>query len=188
MSGQGQSYERSPRWTAVDTYTFTHLHSPSSPHSSPAPGTLTHVLQNSSSKGLPDIAVSPSQGKFLKLQAQIARGWNSWGTGHYFSPAHQRNQSESILCALSPPTRIISQSEKRPRELRQMCYILYTLHVCGHWVPQPTPGKAGNGAVLRICESSEINRLGRPCPETEHKVANRSQGMCDGCLWERVKQ
>ena len=73
MSGQGQSYERSPRWTAVDTYSFTHLHPP---HSHPTPSTLTHVLENSAHKNLPDIAVSPSQGKFLKLQAQIARARN----------------------------------------------------------------------------------------------------------------
>ncbi|KAF2017396.1 hypothetical protein BU24DRAFT_343284 [Aaosphaeria arxii CBS 175.79] len=69
-----------------------------------------------------------------------------------------------------------------------MCYILYTLHICGHWIPQPTPGNAGNGPVLRICKESETMRLGRPCPDTEHKVANRSQGMCDPCLWKRVKE
>ncbi|KAH7116755.1 O-methyltransferase-like protein family 3 [Dendryphion nanum] len=70
MSTQGQSYERDPRWTSVDTYSFSHLHPTGS---TPSPDTLTHALTNSANKNLPDIAVSPSQGKFLKLQAQIAR-------------------------------------------------------------------------------------------------------------------
>ncbi|KAF2749049.1 hypothetical protein M011DRAFT_323602 [Sporormia fimetaria CBS 119925] len=63
-----------------------------------------------------------------------------------------------------------------------MCYILYTLHSCNHWVPQAPK----NGPVLRICKESEEMRLGRPCPEIEHKVENRSQGMCDDCLWKKV--
>ncbi|KAF2740929.1 hypothetical protein EJ04DRAFT_423817 [Polyplosphaeria fusca] len=67
-----------------------------------------------------------------------------------------------------------------------MCYILYTLHICNHWVAQPQPG---NGPVLRICEEGEKMRLGGPCPQkTEHRVANRSQGMCDGCLWKKVSK
>lgn len=66
-----------------------------------------------------------------------------------------------------------------------MCYILYTLHTCNHWVPEPTPG---NGLVLRICEHSEEMRLGRPCEKIEHKVSTRSQRICEKCLWERVKE
>lgn len=66
-----------------------------------------------------------------------------------------------------------------------MCYIVYTLYVCNHWIPQP---QKNNGPVLRICDEAEKLRLGHPCPETqrEHKVVNRSQGMCTGCLWQKV--
>jgi hypothetical protein len=66
-----------------------------------------------------------------------------------------------------------------------MCYIVYTIHVCNHWIPQPQPN---NGPILRICDEAEKLRLGHPCPEThrEHKVMNRSQGMCTGCMWKKV--
>jgi predicted O-methyltransferase YrrM len=74
MSGQGQSYERDPRWTAVDTYSFGHLHSKS--QTSPSNDALTFALSNSEKQGLPDIAVSPSQGKYLKLQAQLVKAKN----------------------------------------------------------------------------------------------------------------
>jgi hypothetical protein len=42
--------------------------------------------------------------------------------------------------------------------------------------------------MLRICAEADEKRLGRPCPETEHKVANRSQGMCGQCLFKRVTE
>ncbi|KAF2130867.1 hypothetical protein P153DRAFT_374709 [Dothidotthia symphoricarpi CBS 119687] len=66
-----------------------------------------------------------------------------------------------------------------------MCYIEYTLYVCSHWIPQPQPN---NGPVLHICKEAEELRFGSPCPETqrEHRVVNRSQGMCTGCLWKKV--
>ncbi|KAF2689061.1 hypothetical protein K458DRAFT_292240 [Lentithecium fluviatile CBS 122367] len=68
-----------------------------------------------------------------------------------------------------------------------MCRILYTIYSCNHWVPQPTPG---NGPILRLCETAETMRLGAPCPtpDREHKVENRSQGMCDHCLWKKVSK
>ncbi|KAJ4297834.1 hypothetical protein N0V90_005730 [Kalmusia sp. IMI 367209] len=71
MSGQGQSYEQDPRWTAVDTYSLSHLHPASS--TTPSNAVLDHARTNSEKQGLPDIAVSPSQGKFLKIQAQLVR-------------------------------------------------------------------------------------------------------------------
>jgi predicted O-methyltransferase YrrM len=73
-SGQGQAYERDPRWTSVDTYSFTHLHP--STRTNPSTTALSHALTTSSEAGLPDIAVSPSQGKYLKLQAQLVRAKN----------------------------------------------------------------------------------------------------------------
>lgn len=73
-SGQGQSYEQDPRWTAVDSYSLSHLH-PSS-RTTPSNETLAHALVNSKKEGLPDIAVSPSQGKYLKLQARLVKARN----------------------------------------------------------------------------------------------------------------
>lgn len=73
MSQPGQSPEKDPRWTAVDTYTFSHLHPSSSSHTTPSASTLNHALENSTNSGLPDIAVSPSQGKYLQLTARLAR-------------------------------------------------------------------------------------------------------------------
>ena len=70
----GQSYEINPRWTAVDSYSFSHLHPPSS--TSPTNRVLDAALANSEKHGLPNIAVSPSQGKFLMLQAQLLRAQN----------------------------------------------------------------------------------------------------------------
>jgi predicted O-methyltransferase YrrM len=69
----GQSYENDTRWTAVDEYAFSHLH-PST--STPSTSVLDHALQNSKKEGLPDIAVSPSQGKYLQLQARLIRAKN----------------------------------------------------------------------------------------------------------------
>ncbi|KAF3037756.1 hypothetical protein E8E11_005300 [Didymella keratinophila] len=74
MSGQGQSYEKDPRWSAVDTYSLGHLHPAS--RTSPSNDVLEHALSNSEEQGLPDIAVSPSQGKYLQLQARLLRAKN----------------------------------------------------------------------------------------------------------------
>ncbi|KAG9185240.1 hypothetical protein G6011_07784 [Alternaria panax] len=68
------SYEKDPRWTAVDTYSFSHLHPPT--HNSPSPSSLQHALDASQEASLPDIAVSPSQGKYLQLTARLARARN----------------------------------------------------------------------------------------------------------------
>jgi predicted O-methyltransferase YrrM len=70
MSSEPYQHERDPRWTAVDTYAFSHLH-PSG--SLPSPSSLSHALSTSQQSGLPDIAVSPSQGKYLQLQARLMR-------------------------------------------------------------------------------------------------------------------
>lgn len=66
---QGTIFEKDSRWTAVDTYTFGHLHSSSS--STPSSSVLEHTLKNSEEQGLPKIAVAPSQGKLLQLIARI---------------------------------------------------------------------------------------------------------------------
>ncbi|KAF2873119.1 O-methyltransferas-like protein family 3 [Massariosphaeria phaeospora] len=98
-SGQGQSYERDPRWTAVDEYTFSHLHPAPS---SPSPSALTAALRHSEAQGLPDIAVSPSQGKFLKLQAQLAKAKNILEVGTL------GGYSTIWLASSSPDVQIVS--------------------------------------------------------------------------------
>ncbi|KAF9698149.1 hypothetical protein EKO04_003667 [Ascochyta lentis] len=74
MSGQGQSHEKDPRWSAVDSYSLGHLH-PSS-RTAPSNDVLEYALSNSEKQGLPDIAVSPSQGKYLQLQARLLKAKN----------------------------------------------------------------------------------------------------------------
>ena len=71
MSSNGTSTgyitEQDPRWTAVDNFQFPHLYPASRPYHS----ALEHALKNSLDKGLEDISVAPSQGKFLSVQCQI---------------------------------------------------------------------------------------------------------------------
>ncbi|CAG5156366.1 uncharacterized protein ALTATR162_LOCUS4164 [Alternaria atra] len=74
MSRPGQSHEKDPRWTAVDAYSLSHLHPAT--RTAPSPSTLQHALDASQEAGLPDIAVSPSQGKYLQLTARLARANN----------------------------------------------------------------------------------------------------------------
>ncbi|KAF2202125.1 O-methyltransferas-like protein family 3 [Delitschia confertaspora ATCC 74209] len=71
---QHPSHETDPRWTAVDNYSFSHLRRPSSTTLSSAD--LSYALTNSAQNGLPDIAVSPSQGKYLMLQAKLVKAKN----------------------------------------------------------------------------------------------------------------
>ncbi|KAK0638591.1 S-adenosyl-L-methionine-dependent methyltransferase [Cercophora newfieldiana] len=50
-------------WTAVDTYALSHSHPPSRPNAT----TLAQTLDSSRAAGLPDIAASRAQAKFLAL-------------------------------------------------------------------------------------------------------------------------
>ncbi|MCJ1245587.1 hypothetical protein MMC30_002791 [Trapelia coarctata] len=59
--------EQDPRWTAVDNFQFPHIYPASRPYHS----ALEYALKNSLDKGLEDISVAPSQGKFLAVQCQI---------------------------------------------------------------------------------------------------------------------
>ncbi len=56
------------RWTAVDAYTFPHSHPASRPNSE----ALSRTLVASKEAGLPDISLSPAQGKLLSLWAKAA--------------------------------------------------------------------------------------------------------------------
>jgi len=62
-----QTKEIDPRWTAVDHYAITHLHTSNSPYHA----ALEHAAQLQHSRGLPDIAVSPLQGSFLAMQCRL---------------------------------------------------------------------------------------------------------------------
>lgn len=59
--------EQDDRWTAVDAFQVPHL----SPKSGPYSDAIEHAFSYSIEKGLEDISVAPSQGKFLSVQCQI---------------------------------------------------------------------------------------------------------------------
>ena len=71
MSGntqtQHQTYEKDERWSAVDDYALQHLHTSSAPYYD----ALKHAAHLQSSRGLPDIAVSALQGRFLQMQCKL---------------------------------------------------------------------------------------------------------------------
>ncbi|KAF2396952.1 S-adenosyl-L-methionine-dependent methyltransferase [Trichodelitschia bisporula] len=64
--------EKDPHWSAVDDYANSHLHSARDSRN-PAPAVLESVLKRQSDEGLPNIAVSAAQGKFLSLLARAIR-------------------------------------------------------------------------------------------------------------------
>ena len=100
MSGKGQSYEKDARWAAVDKYSFGHLH-PSS-RNTPSEEVLELALLDSETQGLPDIAVSPSQGKYLQLQARLVKAKNILELGTL------GGYSTIWLANASPDVRVIS--------------------------------------------------------------------------------
>lgn len=100
MSGPGLIHEKDARWTAVDNYSFSHLH-PSS-RTTPSNDALAHALSNSASQGLPDIAVSPAQGKFLHIQARLLHARNILEIGTL------GGYSTIWLAASSPDARVVS--------------------------------------------------------------------------------
>lgn len=57
-----------PTWEPVDNYTTSHLDARLKPSLTEG---LAHAAKSSQAKGLPDIAVSGPQGKFLMLQARL---------------------------------------------------------------------------------------------------------------------
>ncbi|KAL1620061.1 putative o-methyltransferase family 3 [Diplodia seriata] len=70
MSGDKYAYGSFGSWEPVDNYTSSHLDARLGPSLTDA---LDHAEKNSQAKGLPDIAVSRPQGKFLMLQARLLR-------------------------------------------------------------------------------------------------------------------
>jgi predicted O-methyltransferase YrrM len=90
--------ESDPRWTAVDEYAVSHLH----PSSKPYYAALEHALQNSRDKGLPDIAVSPLQGKYLAVQCQLL------GSKHILEVGSLGAYSTIWLASASPDGKVVS--------------------------------------------------------------------------------
>lgn len=68
-----QQHEKDGRWSAVDEYTISHLHTSKA---YPDPTILEAALTRSTDKGLPKIEVSPTQGKWLMLQARMINAKN----------------------------------------------------------------------------------------------------------------
>jgi len=67
------SFQKDPIWTAVDQYNWSHLHTKGAV---PEPELLGKILKSSEEAGLPQIAVSPAQGKFLQIQARLLQAKN----------------------------------------------------------------------------------------------------------------
>ena len=80
----------------VDKYTIEHLHPPTRPNSQ----AITAAANHSSANNLPDIATSPSQGKFLALLAYTARAKNILELGTL------GGVSATWLASLNPQARI----------------------------------------------------------------------------------
>lgn len=97
---------------------------------------------------------------------------------HLYSGYHCLHTSALSTSATKIPT-------LGPFQLLNMCTIQYIIYRCEHWIPQP---QRPNGEVLRICRQAEEERLGFACPQTqrEHKVIDRSQGVCRDCMWKQV--
>jgi predicted O-methyltransferase YrrM len=64
------AFEQNPRWTQVDEYNQSHLHTSGS---KPDPELLARVLASSAAADMPPIAVSAAHGKFLQIQARLLR-------------------------------------------------------------------------------------------------------------------
>jgi len=93
-----QYWEREPRWSAVDDYATKHLHTATT--SIPSPASLTATLSHSASNGLPDIAVSPQQGKQLMLTARLS------SAQHVLEVGTLGGYSTLWLASATPTTRI----------------------------------------------------------------------------------
>ncbi|KAL9132345.1 MAG: hypothetical protein Q9175_006487, partial [Cornicularia normoerica] len=60
-------HETDTRWTSIDAYTMSHLHSPSRPNHA----ALTRTLQVCDDSGLPNIGCPSPHGKFFALQCRM---------------------------------------------------------------------------------------------------------------------
>ena len=64
--------ETTERWTAVDAFAVPRLHYPGKPYH----GAIENAASHSTERGLEDIAVGPTQGKFLQVQCKLLKARN----------------------------------------------------------------------------------------------------------------
>jgi predicted O-methyltransferase YrrM len=104
----GELDDLDKKWIEVDEWTFSHTHTKKA---EPHPDILVKALKHQQDSGLPDIAVSPSQGKFLLLQAKIINAQNilEVGTLGGFS---------TIFLANASPTTKITTVEYNPHHAK----------------------------------------------------------------------
>ena len=103
--------ESDPRWTAVDHHALKHLHNASNPYYN----AIEHAAANSSAKGLPDIAASPLQGKFLAVQCHLLHSRNILEVGSLGA------YSTIWMASANPDTKIVTLeiSEERAAVARE---------------------------------------------------------------------
>jgi len=87
------------RWVDVDEWSFAQTHTEKAiPH----PDILSKASKHQQDSGLPDIAVSPSQGKFLMIQAKIINAQNILEVGTL------GGYSTIFLANASPITKVVT--------------------------------------------------------------------------------
>lgn len=90
--------ETTPRWTAVDDFACPKLF----PKTRQYHAAIEQARSNSLEKGLKDISVAPSQGKFLQVQCQLIRA------KHILEVGTLGAYSTIWMATASPETRVIS--------------------------------------------------------------------------------
>ncbi|KAM0342491.1 hypothetical protein ACHAPU_009464 [Fusarium lateritium] len=90
---------RDPRWVAVDEWTIAQTHGPGSV---PDNEILSNAFRHQQDSGLPDISVSPSQGKYIQVQAKIANAQ------HILEVGTLGGYSTIFLANASPTTRVVT--------------------------------------------------------------------------------
>jgi predicted O-methyltransferase YrrM len=88
---------RDPRWVAVDEWTMTQTHGQGS---IPDDETLAKAYRHQQNSGLPDISVSPSQGKYIQIQAKLVNAQ------HVLEVGTLGGYSTIFLANASPTTRV----------------------------------------------------------------------------------
>ncbi|KAJ2995555.1 hypothetical protein NUW58_g1240 [Xylaria curta] len=90
---------RDPRWVSVDEWTFEQTHNRIA---IPSKEVLAKAFKHQEESGLPDISVSPSQGKYIQLQAKITNAQ------HILEVGTLGGYSTIFLANASPTTRVTS--------------------------------------------------------------------------------
>ncbi|KAI0468403.1 O-methyltransferase-domain-containing protein [Xylaria cf. heliscus] len=89
-------YEHDDRWTAVDAYSTTHLHS----NSPPSLDVLNRALETIRKNGMPDDSTYPAFGKYLALQCRSA------GANHVLEVGALGGYTAIWIATLNPNVKI----------------------------------------------------------------------------------